>query len=783
MVTELVENHSPVDEFAFHLCCSDRCRQNDLERSAALRELATKIYNIADALDHMHEDASLIHFDLKPDNILVSESGRPFVTDLGFARDVSRYKPDDTVEVGFTFKYSHWRLHDVAQGARVTTVPEKSKTWLTGKELHPRFDIFAFGRTLQEVLRVLEKEYGEGIYSEYTFNYLHIVSCLCLDGLNSDTYDRDTFISDTALDMPKSLFAAHKFSSFRDVKTALERLLSLRRLEDEVPELDEWAAGTINVSDLGITTLTPRVRSLINHPTIFRLARELQLGLLEAVFPTATHTRMQHSLGVFHAVRQYIKSLYYDPENPTFRVLFSPDDCARALLATLMHDVGHTTFGHDLEEVDGKEFSHTEIGLEIIDDNSVLDTRGRTLSEIIEGSDLDCWGISASTIKELTEQYPNKPVYGIYRDILDGPLDADKLDYLIRDSVESRVRYGHGIDHSRFLRSLTTAAEEDNRKPILRLAVKQKGAASAEAFAFARYQLYQSLYWHHTFRAIKAMLLTASSLIHVELQTFQQDDLFKRPLRQAYIDYVVRRRALWLPESASKGSPSKQRKVETRSRVIYNRLSANRTPQVPGLATDDRTLIFLWKLSTGKATKLLESLMARSFYKRVIEIPLADFKDHLWLREQFLFRRDAFQNEIETALLGTLRRSIQDKMITRESLKKDDALDRVTEIAKDHQIFVVDLPLRGWYSGGDNPVYVSDYKRRHFRASVGAGRGVDADTIWSHYVNEMMLRIAFFRVFCEPRVHQVLTRVLTTEDIIASLKGAFKEFTLKAKAV
>lgn len=209
MVTELVEEHDPLDRYAVNKCCSEECRRNALKREEAIKLLALQIYRISDALVHMHDDAGLIHFDLKPDNILVSRSGRPFVTDLGFARDVSKYKPGEKVEVGFTFKYSHWRLHDVGQGARVTTVPEKSKNWLWGHELHPKFDIFAFGRTIQEVLKGLDEVYGEEVYSDYTFNYLHLISCLCLDGLNSASGQSRSFVSDQALEMPLSLFNAH----------------------------------------------------------------------------------------------------------------------------------------------------------------------------------------------------------------------------------------------------------------------------------------------------------------------------------------------------------------------------------------------------------------------------------------------------------------------------------------------------------------------------------------------------------------------------------------------
>lgn len=135
--------------------------ESDLERRVTAPGKPTYgiAYQIVDALDYMHTSAKLLHFDVKPENILVTSKGRPFLTDLGFARDLNRYGVDEKVEVGFTWKYAHPKLTNPQDGARISRVPEKAKRFLRGDELTPRFDIFAFGRTLQEVLGKLELEY------------------------------------------------------------------------------------------------------------------------------------------------------------------------------------------------------------------------------------------------------------------------------------------------------------------------------------------------------------------------------------------------------------------------------------------------------------------------------------------------------------------------------------------------------------------------------------------------------------------------------------------------
>jgi hypothetical protein len=175
---------------------------------------------------------------------------------------------------------------------------------------------------------------------------------------------------------------------------------------------------------------------------------------------------------------------------------------------------------------------------------------------------------------------------------------------------------------------------------------------------------------------------------------------------------------------------------------------------------------------------LLEDLVCRRYYKRVTEFALADLKEPNWIALRDIFngpgRRDV-QRRVEDALLRSLRSAIQDQMRERQSLVRDRTLERLDEIAKVKHSFLVDLPLRGASPSGEDPLFVSDYKRRHFRTTAGVQESAEAKPLWSEYVGPLMRRIAFFRVFCEPEIHTILKRVLRLSDVMTVLRAEIKQ--------
>ena len=201
----------------------------------------------------------------------------------------------------------------------------------------------------------------------------------------------------------------------------------------------------------------------------------------------------------------------HDPYNPLFRQLTSEDDLKRRLIASLFHDLGQYPLAHDLEDaapLSLRELFRHERLTEAWLENNTPDAKGRTIKDIIENSERG-WGVKIEKIKQLLKtktverptlefDTPNLKM-GLLQLIIDGPLDVDKLDYLVRDSKRAEIPYGAFVDVDRLVRNLTVVLTKDDKEnTILTLGTYEKSLSAAELVTFARYELYQTLYWHHT---------------------------------------------------------------------------------------------------------------------------------------------------------------------------------------------------------------------------------------------------------------------------------------------
>lgn len=204
------------------------------------------------------------------------------------------------------------------------------------------------------------------------------------------------------------------------------------------------------------------VFDIIEHPYFQRLRRIKQLGLTAYVYPGALHTRFHHALGAMHLMLTCIETLRSKGTE------ISAEEAEGAVLAILLHDIGHGPFSHALESVLVKGVNHEEISLLFM----------HKLNEIFNGK-------LSLAIQIFQNKYPKSFLH----QLVSSQLDMDRLDYLKRDSFFTGV--SEGIINSDRIISMMRVVNDT-------LVIEAKGIYSVEKFIIARRLMYWQVYLHKT---------------------------------------------------------------------------------------------------------------------------------------------------------------------------------------------------------------------------------------------------------------------------------------------
>jgi len=236
--------------------------------------------------------------------------------------------------------------------------------------------------------------------------------------------------------------------------------------------------------------------ALLNTPEFQRLRRIKQLGFCEFVFPGATHTRLAHCIGVFETARKLVGIIQREQDE------IDTGRAEIAVLAALLHDIGHGPFSHAFEQVQrslGRRKRHEEWTAQII-----RDTGGeiRPLLEQYRG------GLADSIADLLIDETPAD----IYGAIVSSSFDADRLDYLRRDRLMTGSGAG-AIDFDWLMENLRIETldmdpGDDEGAPLERksFCLDEKAREAAETFLLARFHLYTQVYLHKATRGIEQMV-------------------------------------------------------------------------------------------------------------------------------------------------------------------------------------------------------------------------------------------------------------------------------------
>lgn len=251
---------------------------------------------------------------------------------------------------------------------------------------------------------------------------------------------------------------------------------------------------------------------IINSAPFQRLRNIHQLATTYLVYHGAEHTRFGHSIGVMHltsrvfdSVTQKVPNIFSDDDNENKRLTAWYRQLLR--LIGLTHDLGHAPFSHASEELFENGKQHEDYTKDIIFETEVADyinaigvkfrsqygTSYNITPELV-------WMIYEG--KDITNEKFIFPDFLFLKSFMDGELDCDKMDYLLRDSLYCGVTYGK-YDLDRFVSTLT-AYKHNNQ---LQLAIERGGVQALEEFVLARYFMFIQVYFHKTRRYLDKVLV------------------------------------------------------------------------------------------------------------------------------------------------------------------------------------------------------------------------------------------------------------------------------------
>lgn len=222
---------------------------------------------------------------------------------------------------------------------------------------------------------------------------------------------------------------------------------------------------------------------VMDNPQFQRLRRIKQLGLISLIYPGANHTRFEHSIGTMHIASKLADKLDLNQE-----------DKELVRISALLHDIGHGPFSHVSEGV--LSFPHEELTKYVIKNTAIRDIVEKKFDidkiiEIINGE-------------------------GKFGPIVSGELDADRMDYLLRDSHYTGVAYGI-IDYERIISNINLNKH---------LSLDIKGVQAAEGALVSRYFMYPSVYQHHTTRIVNSMFRRGLKKL-IDRGVINENDMYK----------------------------------------------------------------------------------------------------------------------------------------------------------------------------------------------------------------------------------------------------------------
>lgn len=255
--------------------------------------------------------------------------------------------------------------------------------------------------------------------------------------------------------------------------------------------------------------ISKNIKQIIESPLFRRLRNIRQLGLAEFVFPSATHSRFAHCIGTAYVTSRILNQLkitfennkalnnnsetsIYDKYIKDFDKLFE-----LSILSSLIHDIGHGPFSHLFEKCLKNEKSSEVVNHE--------DWTKNFVNELTEQNVINPGVNTENIINIITGNKENTVLPNFIFDITSSHLDADRMDYLLRDSYFCGVSYGK-YDLDWFISNISIAFTNYDEKKEHHLGIKYKAIGIAEHYLSARRQMTRNIYFHKKIKAAEFIL-------------------------------------------------------------------------------------------------------------------------------------------------------------------------------------------------------------------------------------------------------------------------------------
>ena len=243
--------------------------------------------------------------------------------------------------------------------------------------------------------------------------------------------------------------------------------------------------GFINISEYKV------IQQTIESRYFQRLRRLAQLGLASSVYPNATHSRFAHCLGVMHVFLTLFDAI---TRKESKEISERGHKRKTGAVTALLHDVGHGPFSHASEDILDKDhggFSHEAMTCDIIQNTEVAD--------ILYNN-----GIDPSLVCDLIMHTHSKE-WALVSQLVSSQLDADRLDYLMRDSYFTGVVYGK-IELHRIANTLEVWHDDANYPFKGTAVISPKGIGAVENYILGRHLMYGGVYFHKMVRGMESLL-------------------------------------------------------------------------------------------------------------------------------------------------------------------------------------------------------------------------------------------------------------------------------------